>query len=204
MCSFIYSLIYLFICLCVHLIIYSNCFTHYLFLVFFNEVFLFSRETSRSAVCRNFQGENLLELMTDWGLIWWVGLISFIFAQQIAGDQGTTWLPATLEVPPGFSALRFDGRTGGVTFLLFFCGFLMLVKKPMEFIAETCKWLAGLCFISLVCGLWGVFLRKFPWFLSKSESSESNKKWRRQTNHVSRSWRGWAGCDFSWPSLGWI
>lgn len=62
----------------------------------------------------------------------------------------------------------------------FFCGFLMLVKKPMEFIAETFVYLA---FVSLV---WfvvcGVFLRKFHVF-SKSESSESNKTWRLETSN---------------------
>jgi len=58
-------------------------------------------------------------------------LISSRFAQQIAGNQGTTWLPATLEVPPGFSALRFDGRTGpvGLVGLLFFLWFLNAGEK---------------------------------------------------------------------------
>ena len=29
------------------------------------------------------------------------------------GNQGPSWLPATLEVAPGFSALRFDAVAGG-------------------------------------------------------------------------------------------
>ena len=156
---------------------------------------LLSAEISRGRICWNWWR------IEDWydGSDWFPP--DFLNKSQgIKELRGCQQLWKYLQALPPYVLMV--AQVGLLFYLFFLCSINAGEKNPWNlWLRHLSGWPAFV--LCLVCGLWGSFWENFHGFCPSQNPLKATKNGDVKRT-MERSWRGWAGCDFSWPSLGWI